>query len=128
MLLANFPYLNSVLGIKGEEDVIGNKWNMLIAIEWHSVAGIHQPHIMNLVDFGPDPISDIQRNNVNHALMLSLPALGEKTHARVHGTGATVPLPGWTWLSRGQDAQGSPAIITIPLTLLFGGAHSMGQR
>ena len=128
MLLANFPNLNGALGIKGEEDANGNKRNALISIEWHSVAGIRQPHVTNLVDFGPDPISDIRRNNANHALTLPLPALGEKTRAGVHGTGVTVPLPGWTRFSRGQDAQGNPAIITIPPTLLFGGARSTGAH
>jgi hypothetical protein len=36
MFLANFPNLNGVLGIKGEEDADGNKVYALILIEWRT--------------------------------------------------------------------------------------------
>jgi hypothetical protein len=57
MLLANYPNLNGVLGIKGEEDAHGNQMNSLITIQWCIVAGVRQPYVTNLVDFGPNALS-----------------------------------------------------------------------
>jgi hypothetical protein len=55
LLLVNFPNLNGVVGIKGEEEANGNKMYALILIEWRTVAGVRQPHVTQLVDFGPHP-------------------------------------------------------------------------
>jgi hypothetical protein len=44
MLLANFPNLNGVLGIKGEKDG-DNKMNALILNEWQTEAGVRQPRV-----------------------------------------------------------------------------------
>jgi hypothetical protein len=57
MLLANYSNLNGVLGIKGEEDAHGNQMNSLITIQWCIVAGVRQPYVTNLVDFGPNALS-----------------------------------------------------------------------
>ena len=44
MLLVNFPNLNGVLGIKGEEDGNGNKVNALILIERERQVGLQVSH------------------------------------------------------------------------------------
>jgi hypothetical protein len=98
MLLVNFPNLNGVLGIKGEEDSNGNKVNALILIEWReNMAGARQPHVTRLVDFGPHPYSDEKKRNANDALQLKLPfPAGTLAQSGVHGAGAATPLPEWT--------------------------------
>jgi hypothetical protein len=125
VLLANYPNLNGVLGIKGEEDAQGNKMNSLITMEWRIVSGVRQPHVTNLVDFGPNALSATRRKNANETLTLPLPGAGLKATAKVHGAGAAVPLPVWTRSTRGRDAQGGSVIIDIPPTQLLGGAHSI---
>jgi hypothetical protein len=65
MLLADFPNLNGVLGSMGEEDDDGNKVNVLILIEWRTVAGVRQPHVTQLVAFGPHPYTDTNLSNAN---------------------------------------------------------------
>jgi hypothetical protein len=128
MLLANFPNLNGVLGIKGEKDGNGNKVNALILIEWRvTIAGVRQPHVTRLVDFGPHPYSDTKKSNANDALALPLPAMGAAAQSGVHGVGAAVPLPEWTRFDSGMDGD-NPAIIHISPTLLFTGAHSTGNN
>jgi hypothetical protein len=74
MLLANFPHLNGVFGIKGEEKN-GNRILVLILIEWRTNAttGVRQPCVTELIDFGPDSLSDIRRGNAETALQLPLP-------------------------------------------------------
>jgi hypothetical protein len=127
LLLANFPNLNGVLGIKGEKDTNGNKTNALILIECRTVAGVRQRHVTQLVDFGPHPYTDIKKRNVNHALTLPLPAIGEEAQPGEHGTGAVDPLPEWTRFDSGMDGD-NPAIIPISPTLLLAGAHSTGDN
>ena len=126
-LLVNFPNLNGVLGIKGQQDENGNRLNALITIEWGIVAGVRQPQITNLVDFGPDPMSETLKNNANHTLSLPLPLPpGTRAVGGTHGAGVSAPLPGWTRFVDGEDPQGFPAIISIPPTALFGGACTTG--
>lgn len=63
MLLASFSHLNGVLlSIKAEEKN-GNRTLLLIMIEWrtNAASGVRQPYVTELVDFGPDSLSDIQR-------------------------------------------------------------------
>lgn len=129
MLLANFPNLNGVLGIKGEEAKNGNQLNALILIEWRTGAsGNRQPHVVQLVDFGPHAYSDTLRRNANDTLQLALPPVGVKAQSGVHGAGTAATLPEWTRLPGGQDAQGDSAIISIPATLLLAGSHSTGAN
>jgi hypothetical protein len=57
VLLANFPRLNGVFGIKGEASDDGQIL-VLILVEWRSNAatGVRQPCLTELVDFGPDDL------------------------------------------------------------------------
>ena len=129
MLLVNFPNLNGVLGIKGEEDDHGKKMNAIVLIEWRTMAsGGLQPHVMHLVDFGPHPYSDTRKRDVNDILQLPLPRKGVKAQSGEHGAGAMAPLPEWKRFDSGMDAAGNPVIISIPLTLLLAGAHSTGAE
>jgi hypothetical protein len=125
MLLVNFPNLNGVLGIKGEEDRKGNKVNVLILIEWReNMAGVRRPHVTQLVDFGPHPYSDAKKGNANDALKLPLPyPVGTVAQGGVHGAGAADPLPEWTRFASGMNGD-NLAIIHISPTLLLSGAHS----
>jgi hypothetical protein len=69
MLLANFPHLNGVFGVKREEKN-GNRILVLILIEWRTNAatGVRQPCVTELIDFGPaDSLSDIRRGNAETA-------------------------------------------------------------
>ena len=85
MLLANFPNLNGVLGIKGEENKNGNMMNALVLIEWRSMAsGGRQPHVTHLVDFEPHPYTDTRKRNANNILQLPLPPKGVKAQNGVH--------------------------------------------
>jgi hypothetical protein len=130
MLLVNFPNLNGVLGIKGEEDDNGNKFNALILIEWRDTLadGARHPHVTRLVDFGPHPYSEQKKSNANDALVLPLPyPAGTLAQSGVHGAGAATPLPEWTRFGSGMDGD-NPATIRISPTLLFAGAHSTGNN
>jgi hypothetical protein len=125
MLLANFPSLDGVFGIKGEEKN-GNRILVLILIEWHTDAatGVRQPCVSQLIDFGPDSISDIQRGNAETTLQLPLPPLVMPAIPTVHGAGVfAAPFPAWTRLAGGMDAAQQPATITLPTTLLLAGAR-----
>lgn len=133
MLLVNFPMLNGVLGIKGMQDEHGNRINGLVTLEWQrNAAGVRvgQPHVTNLIDFGPSAMSAVKRSNVEQVLQLPLPPLGTKGVPGTHGAGVAPPLPGWTRHTDGwlvpplPPVPGQPAIIQIPPTLLFGGAFS----
>jgi hypothetical protein len=127
MLLVNFPHLNGVLGIKGEEKN-GIRILVLILIEWRTDAGtgVRQPCVTELVDFGPDSLSDIRRNHAETALQLPLPPVGEEARAREHGAGVVAePFPVWTRLVSGRDAAQQPASIILPATLLLAGAHDV---
>jgi hypothetical protein len=130
MLLVNFPNLNGILGIKGEEDDNGNKFNALILIEWRDTLadGARHPHVTRLVDFGPHPYSEQKKSNANDALVLPLPyPAGTLAQSGVHGAGAATPLPEWTRFGSGMDGD-NPATIRISPTLLFAGAHSTGNN
>jgi hypothetical protein len=126
MLLANFPHLNGVLGIKGEEKN-GNRSLVLILIEWRTNAttGVRQPCLTELIDFGPDSLCGTQRGNAETALQLPLPPAATQAIAREHGAGVlAAPFPAWTRLVSGTDAAQQRVTITLPATLLLAGART----
>jgi hypothetical protein len=128
MLLANFPRLNGVFGIKGEEKD-GEKVLVLILIEWRANAtGIRQPCVTRLVDFGPDSLSGIRRGNAETALQLPLPPVGTRAIPGVHGAGVGVffaaPIPAWTRWERGMDTEHHRQTIPLPAALLLAGARA----
>jgi hypothetical protein len=125
MLLANFPHLNGVFGIKGEEEKNGDRILVLILIEWrtNTATGLQEPCVTELIDFGPDPLSDIRRGNAETALQLPLPPVATQAIPTVHGAGVfTAPFPAWMRRASGIDAA-QPVTITLPATLLLAGAR-----
>jgi hypothetical protein len=127
MLLVNFPRLNGVFGIKGEEKN-GIRILVLILIEWRTSAatGVRQLCVTELVDFGPDPLSDTRRDHAETALQLPLPPVAAQAIATVHGAGVVAaPFPVWTRLVSGMDAAQQPASIILPATLLLAGARDV---
>jgi hypothetical protein len=125
MLLANFPRLNGVFGIKGEEKN-GNRILVLILIEWRTNAatGVRQPCLTELIDFGPDSLSNIRRGNAETALQLPLPPAATRAIAGTHGAGVVAaPFSAWTRLVRGMDAAQQRVTVTLPATLLLAGAR-----
>jgi hypothetical protein len=126
MLLVNFPHLNGVFGIKGEETNNGNRILVLILIEWRTndATGVRQPCVTELIDFGPDFLSDTRRRHAETAFQLPLPPLATPAIATVHGAGVfAAPFPTWTRLVGGMDAEQHPVTITLPATLLLAGAR-----
>jgi hypothetical protein len=71
MLMANFPNLDGVLGIKIEKDVDGNRVNALISIEWRSVTRLRQRHVMQLVSTG-------KRGHPGSYALKALPSIKEE--------------------------------------------------
>jgi hypothetical protein len=126
MLLANFPHVNGVIGIKGEEKN-GNRILVLILIEWRTndATGLRQPCVTELIDFGPDFLSETRRGNAETTLQLPLPPVATQAIPTVHGAGVfAAPFPTWTRLVGGMDAAQQPATITLPATLLLAGARA----
>jgi hypothetical protein len=126
MLLANFPRLNGVFGIKGGKKD-GNRILVLILIEWsnNAATGVRQPCLTELIDFGPDSLSDARRGNAETALQLPLPPAATQAIAGVHGAGVfAAPFPAWTRVVSGMDAAQQRVTITLPATLLLAGART----
>jgi hypothetical protein len=125
MLLVNFPNLNGVLGIKADSNKQGDQqYRVLILVEWHvNIGGQRQPHVTELVDFGPDEMTNARRSNAETALQNPLPQVGVRAGVG-HGTGAAMPLPDWTRAVGGKDVNDNRVIISISPNLLLQGAYS----
>jgi hypothetical protein len=76
---------------------------LLILVEWCViVGGQRQSQVMQLVDFGPDEMTNATRSiNAEKALQDPLPQVGAKA-TEGHGTGAAIPLLNWTWVVAGR--------------------------
>jgi hypothetical protein len=125
MLLVNFPNLNGVLGIKADSNKQGDQqYRVLILVEWRvNIGGQRQPHVTELVDFGPAEMTNARRSNAETALQNPLPQVGVKAGVG-HGTGAAMPLPDWTRAVGGKDVNDNRVIISISPNLLLQGAYS----
>lgn len=80
MLQVNFPNLNGVVGIEGVRRKNGDQWAVLLFLQGTVVT--------NLLDFGPSPLTTLQRNLANGTLALPLPPVRAEPVAGQHGAGA----------------------------------------
>ena len=123
VLLVNFPNLNGVLGTTGEEGRQG-KMNALVLIEWRTVAGQRGPHVTQLIDFGPNPYTDLKRGNINTTLALPPTPAATPAEPGQHGAGV-VALPDWTRFANGMDGD-NEAIVPLSPALLLTRARQYG--
>ena len=127
-LLVNFPHLNAVLGIKGENTntVEPLRLNSLFLIQRdHEGGEPRQCRVTRLIDFGPDQLSTVKRDHAQRELESPLPPLGVKPVAGEHGAGVAAPAGGWIWerFVNGRE-NGEDQMCDIPVELLLQGAHS----
>jgi len=128
VLLANFPNLNGVMGIKGEEDPRGDKMLVLILIERRTNAtGIRELLVTRLVDFGPHPHSNLKRKSVHTVLQLPLPPVATIPFSGQHGASSSASLPAWERYPNGRDPanQNNAAIVEIAPELIMAGVHNL---
>jgi hypothetical protein len=126
MLLANFPRLNGVLGIKGERDANNQLFGFLVLIEWRGIGVTRRPCVTNLVDFGPNEMTSLRRSNAEVELGLSLPPPNVIPRCGEHGAGVEA-VPQWARYANGLDIQGNPAIVRVSPSLLLTGARRQGD-
>jgi hypothetical protein len=126
MLLANFPRLNGVLGIKGERDANNQHFGVLVLIEWRGIGVTRQSCVTNLVDFGPNEMTSLRRSNAEVALGLPLPPPNVIPRCREHGAGVEA-VPQWVRYTNGLDIHGNTAIVKVSPSLLLAGACRQGD-
>jgi hypothetical protein len=126
MLLANFPRLNGVLGIKGERDANNQQFGFLVLIEWRGTGVTRRPSVTKLVDFGPNEMTSLGRSNAEVELGLQLPPPNVIPRCGKHGAGVEA-VPQWVRYANGLDFQGNPAIVRVSQSLLLAGACRQGD-
>lgn len=78
---------------------------------------------MQLVDFGPDEMTNATRSiNAEKALQDPLPQVGAKA-TEGHGTGAAaaIPLPNWTWVVAGRMPMPTLSLFRFRQNSFYGG-------